>query len=917
MFCLLNRKKAVSPVVATILIIGLVLAAASIVFLVVMPMLTPNLLPILLLQNADSFVDYDNDGNCDFMQLTIYNQQGGADANITQIRINWILGETAVETSWKPFTKGSAFIGEGTSTQVRFIAVGNDIDEIPNGAHVNVRIICGDAISILEIDGSIDVELGNPIQVEFVDGSSNPIIGGNINFYRNTGEYAYTGEKTGISGISTTYLFPGSYYARASDGLSIYYSNVFLHPGAGLIHLAIQGGVLTVMVKAGLSPIENAVTYVYDTFSHYIGKTGLTGADGVVTFSLENGLYKIRADVAGITYYSNDVTFPDTSYVEIDTGGGNIYCRVIDGGNSPISNVGVYLFTASGSYFGKSATTNSSGLALFTAVPGGTLFKFRVDYLAYRLWSQEFGASPGSIVDVNVGGGTIYVNVTDGSGLAIQNVRTYLFTQSESYSGIYADTNTSGFATYYRVAGGWFKIRIDYMSLRFWSPVFNATNGYIVQASIGGGTLYANITSGSNPLTNARVYLFTNTDSYTGRYGDTDVSGIVEIQGVGEGSYKMRVDYQAKRYWSPTFFFNETVTIPYDVGGGTVYANVTSGGTQISGVRVYAFTPDGSYTGTYSDTNSTGIAVFTALGGGDFKFRVDYLAERFWSDVFTTSHGLVVDIDLGGGSIEVHLYNNYNTNLSGVRIYLFTESGSYTGKYADTNSSGIATFMGIGESNYMFRADYLALRFWSSVFLASPDLFFEFNIGGGVVYLHVFDGSSTDISGPQVYLFTSSGSYTGFNAYLNSSGYVDCPVIGDGLYKWRVNYLGIQFWSPEFNAINGTILEFNIGGGTIYVHLSVNGGDVSGGRIYLYTSTGTYTGKYSDTNSTGWAVFYGIGDGEYRCRYSHSGTYYYQYFTAEADLVVDFAIIAPLLLLQIASNTLKTKEVLIPSFIFS
>jgi len=114
--------------------------------------------------------------------------------------------------------------------------------------------------------------------------------------------------------------------------------------------------------------------------------------------------------------------------------------------------------------------------------------------------------------------------------------------------------------------------------------------------------------------------------------------------------------------------------------------------------------------------------------------------------------------------------------------------------------------------------------------------------------------------------------------------------IGDGDFKWRVDYLAKRFWSDVFSATNGSTLEFNIGGGTIYVHLTVNGADVNNGRIYLFTSSGSYTGKYANTNSTGWAVFYGIGAGDYKFRYSYPGTYYWKNFTAQADLTVEFAI---------------------------
>jgi hypothetical protein len=903
-FKIMKRRRGISPVIAVMLILGLTLAAVAALFLVVMPMLNLGLKPNLVLLEPNTFYDYDNDGLCDFMSLYISNEVGGTAANITSVTVIWSLDDQGGHKTWRPFTEDDILINEGDSKYVRFVALVDDDDELPAGAALALSIESGEAIVVLErVSGGILIETGDPVLIDFKNVNSNPVIGANIDFYKDTGEYAYSGELTDSEGRSTTYLFPGSYYARASEGFSVYYTDVFLHPGEGLLLLQVQGGELTVKVKAGASPIENAVVYVYDTFGHYLGKSGTTGADGIKTFSLENGMYKIRADVTGITYYSDDVDFPDQSYVEIDTGGGDIYCRVIDGGNNTIPNVRVYLFRANGRYFNMYDNTNDTGLAYFPAVPGGELFKFRVDYLAYRLWSQEFGASHGSIIDVNVGGGTIYVNVTDGSGNPIANTRTYLFTQTNRYTGKYANTNSSGIATYYQVAGGTFKIRVDYMAQRFWSPEFYATHGIVVQSSIGGGTLYGNITSGGTALDNVRVYLFTSTGRYTGRYGNTNSSGIVEIQGVGTGNYMMRVDFQANRHWSPVFYFNETTVVPYDIGGGTVYANVTSGGTPIDNVRVYVFTPTGRYTGTYANTNSSGIAEFATLGGGDYMFRVDYLARRFWSDVFTSADGLVVDVDLGGGTITVHLINNYGTNITGVRIYLFTEHGRYTGKYANTDGDGLAIFNGIGEANYMFRADYLALRYWSPVFLATLDLDFEFNIGGGIVFLHVFDGSGTDIDGPRAYLFTSTGRYTGFYANLDAAGYLNCSRIGNGTFMWRVDYLGKRFWSPQFEAINGSTLEFNIGGGTIYVHLTVDGADDPGHRIYLYTSTGSYTGKYADTNSTGWAEFYGIGDGDYYFRHRHGGVNYFSYFTASADLVVDFAISTSMLPLSYTTDT--------------
>ncbi|MCG3224001.1 MAG: carboxypeptidase regulatory-like domain-containing protein, partial [Candidatus Heimdallarchaeota archaeon] len=452
-----KRNRAVSPVVATVILISLVLAGTAIVLLVVMPMLNTGPEPNLVLLNENSFKDYDNDGLCDYMSLQIQNVIGGTNANITGVSVIWVDGEEAKDVKWEPLNEKDSLITEGSTQKVEFIASFDDLSEVASGAEIAILIISSESShSLLEVTNPILVTTGEKVIVTFEDGSEVPITGANIDFYKATGEYAYSGEPTNSIGRSESYLFPGHYKARASKDFAFHYSAEFTHPdNIGPIKIKVVGGTLTVKVKSVDTPIEGAITYVYDTFGHYLSKNSVTNSDGICTFSLDNGNYKFRADVSGITYYSEDVTFPDQTYVEIDTGGGDIYCRVIDGGDNPIPNVRVYLFRASGSYFGRYANTNATGLAFFPNVPGGTLFKFRVDYLAYRLWSQEFGASHGSVIDVNVGGGTIYVNVTDGSGFPIQNTRTYLFTESGSYSGKWSNTNDTGIATYERDAAGW------------------------------------------------------------------------------------------------------------------------------------------------------------------------------------------------------------------------------------------------------------------------------------------------------------------------------------------------------------------------------------------------------------------------------------------------------------------------------
>jgi len=100
-----------------------------------------------------------------------------------------------------------------------------------------------------------------------------------------------------------------------------------------------SGGTLTVKVKSGTTPLSGVRTYLYDTYSHYLNKYSDTNVDGLATYSLDDGVYKIRADVSGIVYYSENINFPNTTYIEIDTGGGTVYAHVIDGGNNPIATL--------------------------------------------------------------------------------------------------------------------------------------------------------------------------------------------------------------------------------------------------------------------------------------------------------------------------------------------------------------------------------------------------------------------------------------------------------------------------------------------------------------------------------------------------------------------------------------------------
>ena len=77
--------------------------------------------------------------------------------------------------------------------------------------------------------------------------------------------------------------------------------------------------------------------------------------------------------------------------------------------------------------------------------------------------------------------------------------------------------------------------------------------------------------------------------------------------------------------------------------------------------------------------------------------------------------------------------------------------------------------------------------------------------GDGFFTLTVLKGEADPLAGVNCYVFSENGSYLGLYETTNSEGQVSCELtIGD--YKFRVDYLGYQFWTDVYN-IPATLSE--------------------------------------------------------------------------------------------------------------
>jgi len=91
-----------------------------------------------------------------------------------------------------------------------------------------------------------------------------------------------------------------------------------------------------------------------------------------------------------------------------------------------------------------------------------------------------------------------------------------------------------------------YKVRADYLGGQYWSQVFSGQNTTIEIVHD-----YANVQVGEHgaAVYNAPVYLFTNTGTYLGRMLRTDSAGLARFR-IPARSYKFRVDYNSRQYWS-------------------------------------------------------------------------------------------------------------------------------------------------------------------------------------------------------------------------------------------------------------------------------------------------------------------------------------------------------------------------------
>ncbi len=613
--------------------------------------------------------------------------------------------------------------------------------------------------------------------------------------------------------------------------------------------------------------------FLFSPSGSYLGKYQKTDENGNVSFEVPEAEYKIRADYMGYQFWTDDTMVSTDTSIDLTLPHKDVVLTVsgvYQNSAEPVTDVKVYLFSPSGSYLGQYRKTDENGQVLFS-LPDQP-YKVRVDYMGQHFWSEEF---TGQDTPVNIASAMAQVTVT-GSGLPQAGLNVYLFSETGSYLGSYLKTDTNG-QVQFRLPQGKYKFRADYEGSRFWSPVSALAPDMVnpVEVSVGGGRFeFSARTDSGDPITGSKCYVFTQDKSYIGLYGVTDAGGKTSFD-LADGTYLFRFDYMGEHFWSEPVTVPDQLSYEMTIAHELARITVATKNDPVKNAKVYLFSETGSYLGQYGKTDDSGAVSFYLPVGVKYRFRADVLGSKQWSETVQIADTGTNEIYLsaGGGLLTAVLQTDTLVPITGIKMYLFTESGSYTGQYQKTDTDGRVAFE-VPNAAYKVRADYLGYQFWTDAAVISDDTFLNLTLphkNTQITLQSHYQGSYDPLPGIKMYLFNSSGSYLGQYFKTDENGQVSF-LLPDKEYKVRADYIAEKFWTEPFRFLDTTLA---IDHGKVQIKVLSQGTPANGVNVYLFNESGVYLGTCIKTDENGLSRFLVPADHAYKFRVDTNGGRYW------------------------------------------
>lgn len=634
------------------------------------------------------------------------------------------------------------------------------------------------------------------------------------------------------------------------------------------IAISIGGGSFQLTVKTDDdAPLAGVKCYIFNENDVYLGLSASTDAGGIVNFDLADGTYHVRADYLGHQFWSDPVAVAGNTEHTLTIADASVSVRAISA-DSVVTGAKIYLFSASDAYLGQVATTDDQGEVFFD-LPTGVAFRFRADILGGQYWSEDITPADNlATVIIDAGGGRLHVAVQTEDGTPFSELPVYLFDEDGHYLGLSQTTGTDGDAAF-DVPEGTYRIRSDYLGYSFWEEGVQVTGDTTIALVIGLQPVTINVVAGyqgaDSALEGLRVCLFSPTGVFLGLSGNTDDQGHV-IFDLPEKAYMVRVDTIGGQYWSDPFTWQDaTVQIPM----AEAVVTVTGAGLPTTGVNVYLFSTEGTYLGSSQPTDDSGSVRFR-LPAQTYRFRADYQTNQYWSGdaVLEADVENPVLISVGGGNVLLSIEKAGGVPMAGINSYVFTDGGSYLGLKGATGEDGKVSF-DLADGGVRFRADYLGYQYWSDP-LTVPDTLAQtltiLHTDVTATFQGIYQGAIQPLEGRRVYLFTPSGAYQGQYRNTDADGHAVFNLPGQS-YQLRCDELGRKYWSDSFQSHNTTV---TIPMGQAVIQATTSGEPAENARVYLFSDTDQYLGRYENTDSSG-NVRFTLPAGEYRFRADLNG----------------------------------------------
>lgn len=842
-----RARRAVSPVIATVLIVALVVAAVAIVAVIVMN--SSDITEEMQIQISESYgCDFDADGELDALLFTIDNlAQEVATLTDSTFELKNAAGETI--PNWEYSSASDISLG-GYRQGTVMIYSKTSMNQVAVGAQFTFELTLSDgtkesfttSVSSITPSSPLHVEATLTVEDLFPFRTINALAGkpGGLDNYAPTATEALEGATVSINdavtgipvcpsqdtdnlGTAVFRIRPGVYNATVRYDLEVKGITQFVYPD-NLDDIGIQTMVrsvnfvetrahVTVQYKEFNQTMPDATVTVQRQIDGYpvvVEDRENTDVLGEADFMLPVGDYKFTAHKDGGAAPSNWVDISVTDYVQIHVEPGIVFVQVLAADRTPIPNLYTYVYAVQGNMqsFVSAGRTNSTGwLAVSVGSPN---FRLRVQCGGYQ-YSPLFKVVPGATYEFVLGGNTLNVRLQDTGAVGVGNIYMYLYDEYGRYQG-YMRTNSTGWAPFY---------------------------------------------------------------------------------GLSDGDYYVRYYYCGGYSYSDTITVTEDTQLILTVSGATVYIHIMDAdGVGIANRYCYAYNVEtGVYSG-YAYTNSTGYATMPLTEGDTFYVRTYHYSGSSWqyltSEDFVASSGLVVEIVFGNEEVVLHVEDDLGVSLTYTYVYMLVgDSGDTQYSYAYLDSNGNATFL--LPSKRIFRAAVI--------------------MGGGIANGTAFNCSETHsvvlvvdladftvrcrneqdqiLTNGWVYLYgaTTQWNYIG-RSDLNATGEADFRALETGMYKVYVYARSptyTYFYSGNFTITEGcTVLIQPV---ELYLRVQTDDGDlIPNSYIQIYTLQNSYAG-WGRTDANGIATVKLMNNTLYKARIYYGG--FTQIFTAVAGQTID------------------------------